>query len=49
MKLTKAQREIAAMTGKEGGKVRAKKLSKQRRIEIAKAAAQARWRKDGTK
>jgi len=29
----------------EGGKARAKKLSKQRRLEIAKKAARARWAK----
>jgi len=30
-----------------GGKARAKKLSKKRRSEIARLAAQARWGKDG--
>jgi hypothetical protein len=33
--------------GLKGGKARAKKLSKKRRQEIAKLAAEARWRKVG--
>jgi len=32
-----------------GGKARAKKLSKRRRVEIAKLAAEARWGKKGGK
>jgi hypothetical protein len=39
----------AAILGREGGKIggkaRAKKLSKARRIEIAKKAAKTRWKK----
>lgn len=41
--------EAAAILGRKGGlkggKARAKILSKSRRIEIAKQAAQARWKK----
>ena len=33
--------------GKEGGKKRAKNLSKTERQKIARAAAKARWRKKG--
>lgn len=38
--------KAAAELGRKGGAARAKKLSKKRRQEIAKAAAKARWRKD---
>jgi hypothetical protein len=38
--------EIASKGGKIGGKARAKSLTKKRRIDIAKAAAKARWAKD---
>lgn len=36
----------AVETGREGGKARAKSLTKRRRKEIAKQAAKARWKKD---
>ena len=47
---TLEERHTAAVTlgrlgGKKGGAARAKKLSKKRRSEIAKDAAQARWSK----
>jgi len=35
---------LGTMGGKKGGKVRARKLSSRRRIEIAKKAAKARWK-----
>ena len=46
--LTPEERHTAAVAlgrlgGKKGGPARAKKLSKKRRSEIAKRAAQARW------
>ncbi len=45
---TPGERHAAAVTlgrlgGKKGGPARARKLSKKRRSEIAKNAAQARW------
>ena len=40
--------ELGRRGGKKGGKARAAKLSKKRRSEIAKKAAQARWRKKPT-
>ncbi len=36
---------LGRLGGKKGGPARAKKLSKKRRSEIAKKAAQARWGK----
>ncbi len=36
---------LGRLGGLKGGKARAKKLSKKRRSEIAKKAAQARWAK----
>ena len=36
---------LGRLGGLKGGKARAKKLSKNRRSEIAKKAAQARWGK----
>ncbi len=36
--------ELGRRGGLKGGKARAAKLSKKRRAEIAKKAAQARWR-----
>lgn len=36
---------LGKLGGLKGGPARAKKLSKKRRIEIAKLAAQARWNK----
>lgn len=36
---------LGRLGGKKGGPARAKKLSKQRRVEIAKKAAEARWKK----
>jgi len=39
---------LGRLGGKKGGKARARKLSKERRSEIATAAARARWnRNDG--
>jgi hypothetical protein len=38
--------EFARQGGLKGGRARADKLSPERRAEIAKAAAQKRWRKD---
>lgn len=37
---------LGRLGGKKGGPARAKKLSKARRTEIAKKAAQSRWQKD---
>lgn len=37
--------ELGRLGGQKGGKARAEKLSAERRTEIAKKAAQARWRK----
>ena len=47
--LTENGRNAAAVSlgrlgGKKGGPARAKKLSKKRRIEIAKRAAETRWK-----
>lgn len=36
---------LGRLGGKKGGKARAKKLSKERRVEIARKAAAARWSK----
>jgi len=36
---------LGRLGGKKGGKARAAKLSKKRRSEIARKAAEARWRK----
>ena len=36
---------LSKLGASKGGKARAKKLSKKRRSQIAKKAAQARWRK----
>jgi hypothetical protein len=36
--------ELGRLGGLKGGPARAKKLSKQRRIEIARKAAEARWK-----
>jgi hypothetical protein len=36
---------LGRLGGLKGGKARAKKLSKEQRSEIAKRAAQARWKK----
>ena len=38
------KRAVAVSTGKIGGKIRAENLSADRRKEIAKKAAKARWR-----
>ena len=41
---TPEERHIAAITlGKKGGKARAEKLTSERKAEIARKAAQARW------
>lgn len=37
--------ELGRLGGLKGGKARAAKLSKRRRVQIAAAAAKARWRK----
>lgn len=37
--------ELGRLGGKKGGKARAEKLSPEQRSEIAKKAAQARWKK----
>ena len=42
--LSPATRSAAAELGSRGGKARAAKLSKKKRTEIAKKAAQRRWR-----
>lgn len=39
---------LGRLGGQKGGAARAKKLSKKRRQEIAKKAAQARWKKKGS-
>ena len=38
---------LGRLGGQKGGKARAKKLSAERRSEIARAAARARWGKNG--
>jgi hypothetical protein len=44
--MSKREREdFASKGGRVGGKARAEKLSPKRRAEIARAAAQARWKK----
>jgi hypothetical protein len=40
--------KAAAMLGKQGGKARAKSLTARQRSEIAKLAAEARWKKGGS-
>jgi len=40
-----AAKLLGSLGGKKGGPARAKKLSKKRKIEIAKKAAKARWKK----
>lgn len=40
---------LGRLGGKKGGKARAKKLTKEQRSEIAKKAAQARWKKEKRK
>jgi hypothetical protein len=37
--------ELGKLGGKKGGKARAEKLTKEERQEIARRAAQARWKK----
>ena len=44
-RLRSAAAELGSMGGKKGGKARAKALSAERRYEIAKKAALARWSK----
>jgi hypothetical protein len=41
----KAAQELGRLGGKKGGKARAEKLSPERRKEIAREAAKARWAK----
>ena len=43
MKLTKAEKALFSRMGKIGGKLRAAKLSPERRIQIARQAARSRW------
>jgi hypothetical protein len=38
--------ELGRLGGQKGGKARAEKLTKKRRQEIAKLAADARWKKE---
>jgi len=38
---------LGKLGGAKGGKARAAKLSKKKRVAIAKKAAKARWKKDG--
>lgn len=38
---------LGRLGGLKGGKARAEKLTKKRRSEIAKKAAEARWKKEG--
>jgi hypothetical protein len=38
---------LGRLGGQKGGKARAEKLTAEQRSEIAKKAAQARWKKDG--
>jgi len=47
-KLTGMSKKLSAAValGRRGGKARAKKLNKRERTEIARKAAQARWRKE---
>lgn len=40
--------ELGRLGGKKGGKARAEKLTPEQRSEIAKNAAQKRWRKNNT-
>lgn len=40
---------LGRLGGRKGGVARAKKLSAKQRSEIAKKAAQARWRESGNK
>jgi len=42
-----AARLLGSLGGKKGGPARARKLSKERRVEIARKAAKARWRPSG--
>jgi hypothetical protein len=41
----RGKRPKAVSSGREGGKLRAAKLSPDKRVEIARKAAAARWRK----
>lgn len=43
--IKQAKRIIASISGKKGGPARAKKLSPERRTEIAKMGASVRWGK----
>ena len=46
--MTKREREdLGSKGGRVGGKARAEKLTPKRRAEIARAAAEARWKKKG--
>lgn len=45
MGLSKEAREYFAKEGRRGGKIRAKNTSPERRKEIARKAAKARWSK----
>jgi hypothetical protein len=41
MRLTKAQKEVIAVLGRLGGQTRAKNLTPERRLEIARKASKA--------
>lgn len=41
-----AASELGRLGGVKGGRARAQKLSKEQRAEIARKAAQSRWRKE---
>lgn len=45
---TQAETKAAAALGKRGGKARAKSLTPEQRSEIARIAAEARWKKGGS-
>lgn len=47
--VTRTKDPVSVALGSRGGKVRAARLSKSRRSEIARQAAQARWSKEGTR
>lgn len=42
------EKKAAAALGKRGGKARAKSLTPEQRSEIARIAAEARWKKGGS-
>ena len=44
---SRTKNESARKGGLKGGRVRAQSLTRERRVEIAKKANRARWRKEG--